>query len=791
MPEEHPDFGKDFAIEGRPTIVVSKATFNRNAEEGEAALFAAKYPIYRRGNQLVQPIVDTVEASDGRMTMTVVLAPATVPLMRQWLNEVADWVKPDGRSKRMMPVAPPPEVAELILHRAGYWPFHSIAGVITTPTMRPDGTLLTVPSFDEMTRLRLFGGTTMPPIPDHPTIEDAQRALKLLKTLLGGFPFVDEVSEAVALSGFITPVVRGVMPVAPMHVASAPKSGTGKSYLWDIASCIAVGKPCAVIAAGRDEAETEKRLVAAVLRGQPIVSIDNVNGPLEGDFLCQMIERPMLDLRPLGASAMMTVENKITSFATGNNIRGRGDVVRRLVHCRLDANVARPELREFKTKPDQLVLFDRGDYVAACLTIARAYVVARMPGRLKPIPSFERWSDHVRSALVWLGCQDPARSMEAAVADDDTEADAVALFAAWPHGPAALTSYTSTELIQEASRLDEHGELWPGLLRMPCEADRTRPARQPERHEPRKLAARQQGPGARCIGPGPTEAEAEGASHAAVMVRRGQGPMNVGGRMGCGGGASHSTLFCRRHFMREGLEQPPQPPQPPSFEGSTDARTEARAPRGDGRSRQPRSPLSGRTLPGAVCRLAHVLDAGFCLRRHAHAHQPDGPARARRRHQRPPRRHSLADHRASQLREETMTDQTMTARWHVPAEYADAALGRMLRLTEARRRGKRKEETMTDRPMSAQWRVEQDSEAMHLHVALWNGASLTISGWKDDASVPFVALRTTEHGEHDLQDCGFKSFRAFLDVAQGKPARPAPHLRQKAPRSRSLAPPRV
>ena len=91
---------------------------------------------------------------------------------------------------------------------------------------------------------------------------------------------------------------------------------------------------------------------------------------------------------------------------------------------------------------------------------------------------------------------------------------------------------------------------------------------------------------------------------------------------------------------------------------------------------------------------------------------------------------------------------------------------------------------MTDQAMSARWHVVEDSEAMHLRVDLWNGHSIAVTVWRDDAASPFVALRSGD-GEHDLAEVTAGTFRRWLDGAQGKP------VRQKAPRSRSLAPPRV
>ena len=61
-----------------------------------------------------------------------------------------------------------------------------------------------------------------------------------------------------------------------------------------------------VIAAGNEE-ETAKRLTGVMLTGQPLISIDNVNGELKGDFLCQAIEQHFLDIRPLGRSDIVRI----------------------------------------------------------------------------------------------------------------------------------------------------------------------------------------------------------------------------------------------------------------------------------------------------------------------------------------------------------------------------------------------------------------------------------------------------------------------------------------------------
>ena len=160
----------------------------------------------------------------------------------------------------------------------------------------------------------------------------------------------------------------------------------------------------------------------------PLVSIDNVNGELGGDQLCQMIERPLVRIRPLGRSELIEIKSKATVFATGNNLRVTGDMTRRVVLCVLDAQMERPELRVFRetVPPVERVLADRGKYVAAAMTIVRAYDLAGMPGRLRDLASFEDWSRRVRSALVWLGMADAADSIETLREDDPERTQAVA-----------------------------------------------------------------------------------------------------------------------------------------------------------------------------------------------------------------------------------------------------------------------------------------------------------------------------------------------------------------------------
>jgi len=187
-----------------------------------------------------------------------------------------------------------------------------------------------------------------------------------------------------------------------------------------------------VMSTGANTEEMEKRLGAAMLGGQPLISIDNISGELGGDSLCQIIERPVVEIRILGRSEKVRIEARGTSlFATGNNFTVVGDLCRRVITINLDAAMERPELRQFKSDPVEMVLVDRGKYIAAILTICRAYFVADRPDKAPRLASFEGWSDTVRSALIWLGKADPVKSMESAKAEDPESTELGNMLEGW------------------------------------------------------------------------------------------------------------------------------------------------------------------------------------------------------------------------------------------------------------------------------------------------------------------------------------------------------------------------
>jgi hypothetical protein len=252
-----------------------------------------------------------------------------------------------------------------------------------------------------------------------PTRDEAVAALDKLKSLIGEFPFVDEASRSVALSGMLTSAIRRSLPSAPLHAFDAPVAGAGKSKLVDLCSMLVSGHEAPVITQGADEEELEKRLAAMLLAGDLTINIDNCEEPLGGPFICQCLTQPIVKARILGRSEAPTIASNATFFGTGNNLVIVGDLARRAIRGRLDPHCECPELRRFKN-PDPVLILKRAwpEHLVAALTVLRAFDVDGRPSTGIPPGSFEAWWSWVRGALVWLGQADPCDTVEGIRAED-------------------------------------------------------------------------------------------------------------------------------------------------------------------------------------------------------------------------------------------------------------------------------------------------------------------------------------------------------------------------------------
>ncbi|HWL67120.1 MAG TPA: hypothetical protein VNS22_01920 [Geminicoccus sp.] len=389
--------------------------------QAEDALIRSPCEVYQRGPFIVRPGLVRITVPKKGEIETPSLIEMGAHALAEELTRAADWEKFDGRSENWIAIDAPTKVAETLRDRKGQWRLPTIAGIINAPTLRPDGSILATPGYDPATGLKLdLRGLKVPKILDQPTADDADGALQILLDLISTFPFEKNECRSVALSAILTGVIRRSLRTAPLHAFSAPAAGSGKSILVDIACLMAAGHEAPVIAQGKNEEEMEKRIGAMLLSGDPFIPIDNCEAPLGGDILCQILTQTSVRARILGRSEIPKLPSTALVTATGNNLVLVGDMTRRAIIARIDPKCERPELRVFDRDPVEMVKADRGKYVAAALTILRAFHVAGRPQQKqsKPLGSFTDWSEWVRGALLWLGEADPVKTMEDARNDD-------------------------------------------------------------------------------------------------------------------------------------------------------------------------------------------------------------------------------------------------------------------------------------------------------------------------------------------------------------------------------------
>jgi putative DNA primase/helicase len=442
------------------TIQLKSGELSRAATEAEQALIASEAKVFARAGDLVCPIPQTVGAASGQTTVSVRFKAFTRYSLLSPLTDAAIFQRYDARRRRWVDVDPPWDLINVVLANEHRWAFPRVAGVITTPTLRPDGSLLAAPGYDPRTELYLWPTVQLPSIPAAPTREEAKAALALLKTLFGEFSFRDEkVDLANTLSGVLTTLLRGSLPTAPIYLVRADTPGVGKSYLVDVVSTIATGRICPVVPTSSNPEETEKQLGAILLDGSQVVSLDNLTHDLGGKLMCQIGERPIVRVRVLGRSEMPDCEVHTAIWGTGNNVSYFGDMTRRGFVINIKALSERPELREFQGDALKRAREGRADFVAAALTIVRAYLAAGSPKVCGPFGSYGAWTAMVRGPLVWLDEPDPVDSMEEVRKEDSDLSDREEFFALWTTYLLLDHDYILARLTEVACGKDQKGDL--------------------------------------------------------------------------------------------------------------------------------------------------------------------------------------------------------------------------------------------------------------------------------------------------------------------------------------------
>ncbi len=408
----------------RPVIDVSGADEPRELEAALTLLDRIEPKMFWRGEGAVhvsrQVPIQIIDPASGERRIERVrgVSRLTAEALAPMFARVAQFTKP--RNRRVTTVHAPPRLMAAVLadgRLPGMLPM--LAGIASAPIMNMQtGEARSAPGYDPMSCFWIDGAVAID-IPETPTKADALTALGVLRELLTGFPFVAPIDEVVAVALLLTAAARPSFDKVPGALVLAPDAGAGKSYLSKVIGALMTGVVPTLTGWPERSEEFIKHLDALLLKGVSCIIYDNVNDAVIGnDRLNSVLTEQSVSVRPLGRSEDVSVPTTgVLIIVNGNNSEPHADATQRFLATNIDTRLENGRERTFSTDPLAMVLTKRGRYIGAALTILRAYIKAGRP-EAKGYGSFDLWSRTVRSALLWLGLQDPHASIAAGVAAD-------------------------------------------------------------------------------------------------------------------------------------------------------------------------------------------------------------------------------------------------------------------------------------------------------------------------------------------------------------------------------------
>ncbi|MDI5974779.1 hypothetical protein [Amycolatopsis magusensis] len=348
-------------------------------------------------------------AGDDDVALPLTASVLRPPRLAGLLAEHADIVKPKIDEKGNMSYAeytPPATVLAPVLARKS-WARPVLHRIISTPVLRPDGTLLQTPGYDPATGFYLAANSHLAPIPEQPTPDQVAAAREfLLDRFLADFPWRDhQADRANYLALLATPLIRPfTRALSPFGMIEASMPSSGKTILT---GCVGLLVGQRVLTWTDSEEELRKSITTVLADEAGVVVFDNL---VEGEVVNSavlarlMTERTWTD-RKLGSNSALTFANDRLWLATGNNLHTGGDMASRTVWVRLDPNCPRPEARTGFTIPnlDTWILdpANRAEVLRHVLILVLDWTANGAPTSrsVPPMRQFTRWAQYLGGLL--------------------------------------------------------------------------------------------------------------------------------------------------------------------------------------------------------------------------------------------------------------------------------------------------------------------------------------------------------------------------------------------------------
>jgi DNA primase catalytic core len=347
---------------------------------------------FTRGGQLVH-----VVRGDAAAHVAALSEPETYGLASQ----IADWVRMTEAG--VLDTLPLKEaVRDMFVRPDSALP--PLEAVASTPFFDADGVLVSTPGYHRASRVwYLDDGLRIPPLPQAPSPAEVAAARALLRDdLLVDFPFTAQSDQTHAVAALLLPFARRLISdCTPIHLLEAPSPGSGKGLLADLISMLILGHAALPATLTADEDETRKKITSLLIRGQPVILLDNIKDVLDSAQLAAALTAEVWSDRLLGHSRLVELPNRATWIATGNNLQLSMEIARRCVRVRIDAKVDQPWLRTgFRHDPlKPWVIAHRAELVHALLILIQAWLAAGRPPGSRTLGSFDTWARTIGGIL--------------------------------------------------------------------------------------------------------------------------------------------------------------------------------------------------------------------------------------------------------------------------------------------------------------------------------------------------------------------------------------------------------
>lgn len=334
---------------------------------------------------------------------------------------------------------PPPGVLAAAL--AGKeWPgVPVLAGIIGTPVLRRDWSLLQAPGYDPASGLYLAPTAAVPAVPERPGRREVAAAQTFVTgTLLGDFEWEDDASLANYVALMVTPFLRRPLrALAPLFIISASAPSSGKSLLSALTGLL-TGQQV-ITWPGDNEEELEKVITATFRKESGAVVFDNIpeGEVIDSARLAALLTSPVWSSRILGTSGMGAWPNDRLWMATGNNLRVGGDIASRSVSVRLKPTAPHPEERTGFAIPDLqgwiLNPANRARLLERLLVLVADWVAAGTPKdtTVPAMRQFTPWAQGTGGFLAHHGVTGFLGNLGAIRAMDEEDHKWAVFLAAW------------------------------------------------------------------------------------------------------------------------------------------------------------------------------------------------------------------------------------------------------------------------------------------------------------------------------------------------------------------------